>query len=73
MGNLVNTVVEQAKRQQETNLRLEAQIARLGAMRPGDVVTIGSAERPEAIGAAVIQHQESSHDFNERFSRNQGF
>ncbi len=57
--------LEAQRRQQLFNAQVAQTLSRVSTARPGDVVTMGAAERPDAIGAAVVSHSQSSGDFNE--------
>lgn len=66
-------VLDLQRQQQLQNAQVAQTLTKLGTARPGDVVTIGSQERPDAIGIAVIDHSNGSGDFNEALQRNLGF
>lgn len=61
------------RQQQLHNAQVAQALTKLGTARPGDVVTIGASDARQAIGVAVIDHSNSSGDFNESLQRNLGF
>ena len=65
--------VELQRQQQLQTAQITQALTKLNTARPGDVVTMGATDAREAIGVAVIDHSNSSGDFNERLQRNLGF
>jgi len=61
------------KQQQLHNAQVAQALTKLNTARPGDVVTMGASDARQAIGVAVIDHSNSSGDFNETLQRNLGF
>jgi hypothetical protein len=60
------------RQQQLHNAQVNETLARMRTARAGDVVTMGAADARQAIGVAVIDHSNSSGDFNESLQRNLG-
>ncbi len=52
--------------------RLAASIDRLETKSPGDVVVIGAQQRPDAIGSAVLTHQQQDAGFTRQLVGNAG-
>lgn len=61
------------RQQQLHNAQVAQALTKLGTARPGDVVTVGASDARQAIAVAVIDHSNSSGDFNEALQRNLGF
>lgn len=74
---MIRGLAEEVKRtRQDTALltaKLDSTLSRINSMPAGQVVTMGAADARQAIGVAVIDHSNSSGDFNEALQRNLGF
>jgi hypothetical protein len=65
--------LDMQRQQQLHNAQVAEALTRMRSARPGDVVTMGAPDAQQAIGVAVIDHSNSSGDFNEAMQRNLGF
>jgi hypothetical protein len=80
LGRLVGRIeslqqqnLELQRQQQLQNAQVAQALTKFNTASPGDVVTMGAQQRPDSIGVAVIDHSNSSGDFNEKLQRNLGF
>lgn len=75
--SVMRGLAEEVKKTRQENVlltaKLDSTLSRLNSMPAGQVVMMGAADAKEAIGVAVIDHSNSSGDFNERLQRNLGF
>lgn len=73
----IEEVQQQTLAVQRQQMLLQGQTAqaltRIQSMPHGQALAIGAAENPAAVGQAVVNHSNSSGDFNETLQRNLGF